>query len=330
MREAYYINPAEPDRLVTQADVERIVSEQSRREQLYSLAVFNIPNLAELMEKGGDQPILELYNKLLDTIGAGLSGMGGAVPVPTSADWKENEMVSAPGGIVRACQLNGGFVLYVNYLAAKKGFSIGQTKFEPNPLLLGERNTDFCPIFYERHSVYLAFLQMCMEFFCQAMAAGVPLRGCISTGMAVMDQERSLFFGSPLVEATVGAATRQSMGVSFGRSFYNYHPVYHDYFIPWPVHLDGNSGGGAYLSPMVLDWARYWRGSLGYGEITFTEGLAKMRENPLCAEQYDVATRFFEFSEQHEDWHRDLEWTGQGDILDYCEQAKKWYYSVKK
>ena len=55
-----------------------------------------------------------------------------------------------------------------------------------------------------------------------------------------------------------------------------------------------------------------------------------MRENPLYAEQYDVATRFFAFSEKHEDWHRDLEWTGQGDILDYCEQAKKWYYSVKK
>ena len=81
---------------------------------------------------------------------------------------------------------------------------------------------------------------------------------------------------------------------------------------------------------MVLNWARYWRGSLGYGEIAFTEGLTKMRENPLYAEQYDVATRFFAFSEKHEDWHRDLEWTGQGDILDYCEQAKKWYYSVKK
>lgn len=330
MKDIYYINPAEPDKLITRADVEKLVNEQSRREQLYSVAVFNIPGLEDLMEKRGDQPIMELYNKLLDTVQASQAGMGGTVPVPTSTDWKENELVSGAGGMIRGCQMNGGFVIYVNYLAVKRGFGTGQAKYEPNPLLLGERNTDFCARFYEHHSVYLSFLQTCMEFFCQAMAAGVPLRGCVSTGMAVMDPERSLFFGTPLVEATVGAATRRSIGISFGRSFYNYHPVYHDYFIPRPLHLDENTEGGEYLSPMVLDWARYWRDSLGYGEIDFSEGLSKMREDPLCAEQYEIAAGFFEFSRKNQAWYRRLDWTTPGDIRDYCEQARKWYYSVQK
>lgn len=43
-----------------------------------------------------------------------------------------------------------------------------------------------------------------MDFFCQSIIEGIPLRGCISTGIAMMDQYKSIYFGNPLVEAARG------------------------------------------------------------------------------------------------------------------------------
>lgn len=83
---------------------------------------------------------------------------------------------------------------------------------------------------------------------------GIPLRGCISTGMATMDAGKSIFFGRPLVEAARGEPAQNCIGVSFGRNFNNYHPAYNRFFIPYMEHMKNNDKRTAYLSPMVLDW----------------------------------------------------------------------------
>ncbi len=48
------------------------------------------------------------------------------------------------------------------------------------------------------------FYRFVLSFFCEAITAGIPLRGCISTGMATMNQHDSIYFGRPLVEAARG------------------------------------------------------------------------------------------------------------------------------
>ena len=83
----------------------------------------------------------------------------------------------------------------------------------------------------------MPFLQICIEFFCEAIKAGIPLRGCISTGMATMNQHDSIYFGRPLVEAARGEAAQSCIGMAVGRSFNNYHPVYNRYFIPYLGHI---------------------------------------------------------------------------------------------
>ena len=47
------------------------------------------------------------------------------------------------------------------------------------------------PFFYQEHQIYLSFLQTCMDFFCQSIIAGIPLRGCVSSGFALMDSNKS-------------------------------------------------------------------------------------------------------------------------------------------
>ena len=65
----------------------------------------------------------------------------------------------------------------------------------------------------------MPFLQICIEFFCEAIKAGISLRGCISTGMATMNQHDSIYFGRPLVEAARGETAQSCIGMAFGRSF---------------------------------------------------------------------------------------------------------------
>ena len=43
-----------------------------------------------------------------------------------------------------------------------------------------------------------------MDFFCQAIVDGIPLRGCIGTGLAIMNQDKSIYLGEPLVEVAKG------------------------------------------------------------------------------------------------------------------------------
>ena len=104
--------------------------------------------------------------------------------------------------------------------------------------------SQYCSLFWQKHHIYISFLQICTEFFCEAIKRGIPLRGCISTGMATMDAGKSIFFGRPLVEAARGEPAQDCIGVSFGRSFNNYHPAYNRFFIPYMEHRHDARGLG--------------------------------------------------------------------------------------
>ena len=184
-------------------------------------------------------------------------------------------------------------------------------------------------IFDAGHTAYLSFLQTCMEFFCDAIVAGIPLRGCIATGMALMDQDKSIYFGNPLVEAARGEPAQNALGIAYGKSFNNYHPVYNDYFIPYLDHIKENNNKSAFLSPMVLDWPRYWRHSSKYKDCSIAECINKMNLNPSFSSYYDNAIKFAEFSPAHENWPNEINREGMGDITAYYKRTTAWFRSLK-
>ena len=277
-------------------EVDQALKEIESYEQLYSIALFDILGFSNFVESNGTQVILDLYNKLLDLIhkqqstpDGGASLAGSVVPVPISPDWKNNALIADANGFVRVCHFSDTFIIYVNYQLSKQGWWLRDTKYEPNPLLIGEADTPYCPVFFDSHAIYLSYLQTCMEFYCQAILAGIPLRGCLSTGMALMDQDKSIYFGNPVVEAARGETAQDAMGIAFGRSFNNYHPVYHDYFIPYLGHMKQDQNKTKFLSPMVLDWPRYWRHSSTFKEHSLVDCIKKMNTNPVFSKYYDNA-----------------------------------------
>lgn len=311
------------------------IREVEQQEQLYSIALFDILGFSNLVQNNGTQVIRELYDKLLELIHrmesnytGGSAFSGSVVPIPVSADWKSNQLVADANGYIHVCHFSDTFLIYTNYFFKKTAWWLRDSYYEPHPLLLGEIGTEYSTLFYQEHQLYLSFLQVCMEFFCEAVKAGIPLRGCISTGMATMDKHQSIYFGRPLVEAARGEPAQNAIGVAFGRSFNNYHPVYNRYFIPYLGHIKENDSKGSFLSPMMLDWPRFWRDHYGSQNISIADCINQMNTNPAFLSYYDNAIKFADFSEQHQNWAEEVNHNGVTDILDYYERVKSWYKST--
>lgn len=168
-----------------------------------------------------------------------------------------------------------------------------------------------------------------MDFFCEAIKAGIPLRGCISTGMATMDKHQAIYFGRPLVEAARGEQAQDAIGIAFGKSFNNYHPVYNRYFIPYFDHIKKNEEKADFLSPMVLDWPRFWRGHHEFKDLSVADYINKMNTNSAFSSYYDKAKKFTNYSKQYEDWSERIDYEGGVDIIEYYNQVEKWYKSLK-
>lgn len=322
-------------RISSESELEEGLKKFSSQEQLYSIALFDILGFSNFVEKNGNKVILELYNKLVELIDKQKSSYNGkqsfagqVVPVPISNDCKSAVMVANANGYVNVGHFSDTFIIYVNYLVGKEGFWLATGFNEPYPLLLCDKVTQPDPVFYQNHNIYLSFLQTCMDFFCQAIVAGIPLRGCVSTGYAVMDKYKSIYLGSPLVEAARGEPARNSMGISFGKSFNKYHPIFNNYFIPY---LDNIKEGerSKFLSPMVLDWARYWRETPDFKDYDLIECINKMKTDTQYSCYYDNAINFVEFSNNNKNWSHELNRDNMEEILDYYERAKIWYESTK-
>ena len=56
-------------------------------------------------------------------------------------------------------------------------------------------------------------------------------------GLAIMNQDKSIYLGEPLVEVAKGETAQNALGIAFGKSFNNSHPVYNDY----PAYANNNS-----------------------------------------------------------------------------------------
>lgn len=316
---------------LTNSEVEERQKSACAQEQFYSIALFDILGFSNFVEKNGNQIILDLYNKLVELIHEHDQTNGDptkAVPANLTEDWTGGMYVAGVHGYVRVCHFSDTFLIYVNYLVRAPGFWLATQYNEPYPLLLGESGTAFCPAIIYEHPSYLSFLQTCMDFFCQATISGIPLRGCVSSGFATMDSVKSIYFGKPLVEAAKGEPVRKSLGISFGRSFNNYHPVYNEYFIPFWDCIKSDDPRSRFISPMILDWPRRWRESPEFKKYSFIECIDKMNIDPAFSKYYENAIRIFNFSAEHKNWAQEINREGLGDIIDYYQRTKDWYESL--
>ena len=104
------------------------------------------------------------------------------------------------------------------------------------------------------------FLEKCSIVFCEALKRKIPLRGTISVGTSVMDEEKRIFLGKPLAEAAKAEPHQRWLGIAIGKSVVDsinqFHPMDMEYLLPFSKHLKYDSD--PLLSDFVLDWFTYW------------------------------------------------------------------------
>ena len=103
------------------------------------------------------------------------------------------------------------------------------------------------------------FLEKCCIVFCEAIRKGIPLRGVISVGTAIMDEKNHIFLGQPLAEAAKAEPQQNWVGVGLGRSILNIHEMDIQYLLPYFNHIkEDRRNTGTLLGGWVLDWYSWW------------------------------------------------------------------------
>ncbi len=145
-----------------------------------------------------------------------------------------------------------------------------------------------------------SFTHAIAEAICFGLEAGLPLRGAIAVGEAILDSASGVFLGGPLVEVARTEKTQRWIGASFGPSFSG--PGFNDGFhlhtiLPYKSHYKDLTS--AFVTGMTVDWPRRWRETRKSDPKIF---LRKMDHDPKFSEYYTRSERFAQFSEENHDW----------------------------
>jgi hypothetical protein len=152
------------------------------------------------------------------------------------------------------------------------------------------------------------FTEDVAEMICIGLETGLPLRGAIAVGEAILDEKTGEFLGGPIIEADIVNRTQQWIGVSFGPSFmesrkHAFDPKtvlrYKDHY----KSLDNDAS--KFATGLTVDWPRRWRDVRKSDVRPVIRNLGlNLDPSGKWSGYYRQAEKFAEFSEQNQDWFR--------------------------
>jgi hypothetical protein len=144
------------------------------------------------------------------------------------------------------------------------------------------------------------FLKRCSTLICEALMLDVPLRGAIAIGPAVMEPERGIYLGAPLVEAArleprlgwLGAVIAESC--AWPPFLAEAHP---SQIIEYAVPAKDPASADQ-IMPVALDWPRLWRDERAQDLMARLSQMAAETSHPY----YSATMAFAEHSAANADW----------------------------
>jgi len=138
------------------------------------------------------------------------------------------------------------------------------------------------------------FMARCADMICEALKMGLPLRGALSVGSAVMHSRTGTFVGAPIVEAAKLEQTQDWLGVSLGPSMLAADVASEfDPTLVIPYEIPFKKGKANNLSDLALDWPSRFRARFGVSPV---EAIRVIDRSPVHRVYYDNAVKFAEFS----------------------------------
>lgn len=106
-----------------------------------------------------------------------------------------------------------------------------------------------------------SFMKVCNELMCHSLEVDMPLRGAIAMGQAIIDGDRRVFLGQPIIDASLLEHDQTFIGVGITKSFVN-QVIPKRFLLQFDSHLKDKSN--TLFGGQVLDWPRHWRKTRGY------------------------------------------------------------------
>lgn len=240
----------------------------------YVVAFFDVLGFKKLHEDLGTQKLLELYQKLIDDVVVKMSDDLRILSLTQIGDYKYPVAGNVP---IRHVYFSDTILLWtplVDYLVG-------------------------------------GFASRCSDMIIEGLKIGIPLRGSITIGGAVMNKKKSIYLGEPIIEAAVLEKLQNWVGVSYGISAT--HPNFQDsighsnVIQYYTEHFKPDSE--KYISQMVLDWPRRLRERGDSDKIikilkNLEEKYFDKDKNKDKSTYYKNTLLFIEYSEQNHDWYK--------------------------
>ena len=147
-----------------------------------------------------------------------------------------------------------------------------------------------------------AFGSLVAEAICVSIELGLPVRGALSVGQAVMDKSAGIYLGMPIIEAARAEKSQTWIGASFAPSLCK--PPYCkglmlNTVLPYKSHV--KSGSERHVPGLVVDWPRQWRQTRSTEAKAAIDALDVDAKYAPC---YETTRRFIEFSAENHDWFK--------------------------
>jgi len=228
----------------------------------FAFAMFDVLGFSAWVESAGLSSVLDSYQILIER----------AVIEPT-----EN-------GSLSTVQLDDGMVFAVTSPPHYAYFS--------DTILL------WCPLV---PALVGDLVERCRELICQALAMGIPLRGALTLGDAVLDNDANVFLGEPIIEAARLEKAQNWIGLTLGNSAV---------WAPFLAQLHGTTiieyappikeNTAIAVPPIVIDWPRRWRDNHG---VCPSLKLRELNKQPSFSKYWENTIAFAQFSGARHDWH---------------------------
>jgi len=143
-------------------------------------------------------------------------------------------------------------------------------------------------MFWAKNSVARSgeFIDIAIDFFCQALEMEIPLRGAITIGDLIHDQDNMIVIGKALVEAAEAESAQAWCGIGFGPSMRGRTIIApDDRVLSFAAHI--KPGREADVLTTSIDWTWHWR--TRHPDLDLADVAATFGNHPYWSPTLDFA-----------------------------------------
>jgi hypothetical protein len=237
---------------------ERDVDKDSSEQRPYVVALFDVLGFSKLVIEMGSKKLLDTYQRLVETV-------------------IKSEGYTAFGRV----KLGANYTIGGSYTPIKYAY------FSDTILLWTSANDTYVS----------PFLARCADLICEALKIGMPLRGSICFGEAVMNKTTNTFIGGAIVEASDIEKNQKWVGATLGAAFLL--PELRDAVseaLIVPLFCDHYKDEMPSMSPyLTLDWVTRWK-TKNYPDLVSTLEALREKAPEKNKAYYDNTIKFAHYT----------------------------------